>query len=60
MAGKTRIGVMKRTSDYLQNVGKEYMEWKRSNPNTGFSPEAGQFYGALLRGYRYDEKGRRR
>ena len=57
--GKTRIGEMKSSRDlnYFQNVAKEYMEWKRSNPTTGPSDEAGQFYGALLRGRRYNKKG---
>ena len=56
MAGRTRIGVAKRTADYLQNIGKEYSEWKKSNPS-GPGPEAGQFWGAVLQGRRYDKRG---
>ena len=59
MAGKTRIGVMKQTSDYLQNITKEYKQWKRSNPS-GPGPEAGQFWGAVLQGRRYDKRGRQK
>ena len=56
MVGKTRIGVIKRAEDYLQNVAKEYGQWKRSNPS-GPGPEAGQFWGAVLQGRRYNKKG---
>jgi len=59
MAGKTRIGVVKRTADYLQNIGKEYSEWKSSNPD-GPGPEAGQFWGAVLQGRRYNKKGKQK
>lgn len=59
MAGKTRIGPLARVTDYAKNVGKEYNEWKYSN-STGPSPEDGQFWGAVLKGYRYDDKGRRK
>jgi hypothetical protein len=57
--GKTRIGEMKPSRDlnYFQNVAKEYMEWRRSNPKPGPSDEVGQFYGALLKGRRYNKKG---
>jgi len=57
MAGKTRIGTMKQNDGYLQNVIKEYKQWQRSNPS-GPGPEAGQFWGALLQGRRYNKKGR--
>jgi len=56
MAGKTRIGVTKKKDDYLQNIVKEYKQWKRSNPS-GPGPEAGQFWGAVLQGRRYNKKG---
>ena len=56
MVGKTRIGVIRRAEDYLQNVAKEYGQWKRSNPS-GPGPEAGQFWGAVLQGRRYNKRG---
>ena len=56
MVGKTRIGVIKRAEDYLQNVAKEYGQWKKSNPS-GPGPEAGQFWGAVLQGRRYNKRG---
>jgi hypothetical protein len=58
VAGKTRIGEMKQTRGYLENVFREYRQWKQSNPTTGPSDEAGQFWGAVF-GRQYDRKGRR-
>jgi hypothetical protein len=58
MAGKTRIGQMKESRGYLENILKEHREWRQSNPQSGPSPEAGQFWGAVF-GRQYDKKGRR-
>jgi len=41
---------------YAKNVVKEYGDW-RKNEN---SANAGQFYGALLQGRRYDAKGKQK
>jgi BRCT domain type II-containing protein len=41
---------------YSRNVVKEYKEWRIAQPkskNGKATPEAGQFYGALLQGRRY-------
>ena len=41
---------------YSRNVVKEYKEWRTAQPkskNGKATPEAGQFYGALLQGRRY-------
>lgn len=50
MAGNTPFG---RAAKYVANVAQEYATWdaRRTKEN------AGQFYGALLQGRRYDVNG---
>ncbi len=56
--GKTRIGESKSTiARYIENAAKEYAEW---NERGRTDSEAGQFWGAVLQGRRYDQKGRQR
>lgn len=58
MAGKTRVGQSKSTiARYIQNVAKEYAEWNESGRTQS---EAGQFWGAVLQGRRYNKKGQQR
>jgi hypothetical protein len=58
MAGKTRVGQSKSTvARYIQNVAKEYAEWNESGRTQS---EAGQFWGAVLQGRRYDKKGKQK
>ncbi len=58
MVGKTRVGQSKSTvARYIQNVAKEYAEWNESGRTQS---EAGQFWGAVLQGRRYDKKGRQK
>lgn len=58
MAGKTRVGQTRSTTArYIENVAKEYAEW---NENGRTQSEAGQFWGAVLQGRRYDKKGKQK
>ena len=58
MAGKTRVGESKSTiARYIQNVAKEYAQWNESGRTQS---EAGQFWGAVLQGRRYDKKGKQK
>jgi hypothetical protein len=58
MVGKTRVGQSKSTvARYIQNVAKEYAEWNESGRTQS---EAGQFWGAVLQGRRYDKKGKQK
>jgi hypothetical protein len=58
MAGKTRVGESKSTiARYIQNVAKEYAQWNESGRTDS---EAGQFWGAVLQGRRYDKKGKQK
>lgn len=58
MAGKTRVGQSKSTiARYIQNVAKEYAQWNESGRTQS---EAGQFWGAVLQGRRYDKKGKQK
>jgi hypothetical protein len=58
MAGKTRVGQSKSTlARYIQNVAKEYAQWNESGRTDS---EAGQFWGAVLQGRRYDKKGKQK
>ena len=58
MAGKTRVGQSKSTiARYIQNVAKEYAQWNESGRTQS---EAGQFWGAVLQGRRYNKKGQQR
>lgn len=58
MAGKTRVGHSKSTiARYIQNAAKEYAEWNESGRT---SSEAGQFWGAVLQGRRYNKKGKQK
>jgi hypothetical protein len=58
MAGKTRVGQSKSTlARYIQNVAKEYAQWNESGRTDS---EAGQFWGAVLQGRRYNKKGKQK
>lgn len=57
MAGKTRIGNKSTIARYIQNAAKEYAEWNESGRT---SSEAGQFWGAVLQGRRYNKKGKQK
>ncbi len=58
MAGRTRVGQSKSTiARYIQNVAKEYAQWNESGRTQS---EAGQFWGAVLQGRRYDKKGKQK
>lgn len=43
---------------YVKNVTQTYKKWDALQNTDGPSPEAGQFWGALLQNRRYDKKGR--
>jgi len=51
---KTRVAPS-RIARYIENAAKEYAEW---NERGRTDAEAGQFWGALLQGRRYNKKGR--
>lgn len=58
MTGKTRIAKNRSTiARYIENVAKEYAEWNESGKEQS---EAGQFWGAVLQGRRYDKKGKQK
>ncbi len=53
------MSYVKKPNDYFKNLVKEYTEWRKAQPKSKDGkamPEAGQFYGALLQGRRYDDK----
>jgi len=45
------------TSNYIGNAVKEYSEWYNAPGNGKHMKEAGQFWGAVLKGSRYDKSG---
>jgi len=54
MGGKTRIANPSTVARYIQNAAKEYAQW---NEGGRTDEEAGQFWGAILQGRRYNKKG---
>jgi hypothetical protein len=46
------------SSNYFGNVVKEYSEWYNAPGNGKHTKEAGQFWGAVLKGSKYDPKGK--
>jgi len=55
MANKSKTRVApSRIARYIQNAAKEYAQWNESGRADA---EAGQFWGALLQGRRYNKKG---
>ena len=46
------------SSNYVGNVAKEYSEWYNAPGNGKHMKEAGQFWGAVLKGRRYDKNGK--
>ena len=55
------MSYVKNPLEYAGNVVKEYGEWRKAQPKSKDGkamPEAGQFYGALLQGRRYDSSGK--
>jgi hypothetical protein len=55
--GKTRIGNESRIARYIENAAKEYAEW---NERGRTDDEGGQFWGAILQGRRYNQKGKQK
>lgn len=54
MVGKSRVHPS-RIARYVENAAKEYAQWNESGRT---NEEAGQFWGAMLQGRRYDKKGK--
>jgi hypothetical protein len=53
------MSYVRKPAEYFSNLTKEYTEWRKAQPKSKDGkamPEAGQFYGALLQGRRYDDK----
>ena len=53
------MSYVRKPIEYFSNLTKEYAEWRKAQPKSKDGkamPEAGQFYGALLQGRRYDDK----
>ena len=46
------------TKGYINNVKDSYQRWDNLKNAPAQSPEAGQFWGALLQNRKYDRKGR--
>ena len=55
IAGSAKSGF---SSNYVGNAVKEYSEWYNAPGNGKHVKEAGQFWGAVLRGRRYDANGK--
>lgn len=54
IAGSAKSGF---SSNYVGNAFKEYSEWYNAPGNGKHTKEAGQFWGAVLQGRRYDVNG---
>jgi hypothetical protein len=55
------MSYVKNPIEYISNVSKEYGEWRKAQPKSADGkamPEAGQAWGALLQGRRYDTNGK--
>ena len=48
--------IYKPIAGYVGNVVKEYRQWNNQINAPARGPATGQFYGALLKGARYDDK----
>ena len=55
------MSYVKNPLEYASNIVKEYGEWRKAQPKSKDGkamPEAGQAWGALLQGRRYDSTGK--
>jgi hypothetical protein len=50
--------INKTVRGYMSNVVNTYKRWDALQNTDGPSPEAGQFWGAVLQNRKYDKKGR--
>ena len=51
-------GVFGKTYDYVATVGSSYKKWDSLVNAPARSPEAGQFWGAVLQNRKYDAQGK--
>jgi hypothetical protein len=59
MARKPKdVGVFGKTYDYVATVGNSYKKWDSLVNAPARSPEAGQFWGAVLQNRKYDAQGK--
>ena len=52
------VGVFGKAYDYVATVGKSYKKWDSLVNAPARSPEAGQFWGAVLQNRKYDAQGK--
>lgn len=59
MARKPKdVGVFGKTYDYVSTVANSYKKWDSLVNAPARSPEAGQFWGAVLKNRKYDAQGK--
>lgn len=51
-------GFVGKMTDYATTVAKSYKKWDRLKNAPAHSPEAGQFWGAVLQNRKYDKNGK--
>ena len=51
-------GLLGKMADYATTVAKSYKKWDSVKTHPARSPEAGQFWGAVLQNRKYDKNGK--
>jgi hypothetical protein len=52
------VGVFGKSYDYVATVASSYRKWNNTQNSPARSPEAGQFWGAVLQNRKYDAQGK--
>jgi hypothetical protein len=55
---KPDSGIIGTISDYASTVAKSYKKWDKLTNAPARSPEAGQFWGAVLQNRKYNSQGK--